>query len=186
MIAPVHISAPTALPFDHLKRLSDDFGLFEHALGDAPRREHGYCVDDVARGLLVIAREPHPDEELRLLANTYLSFLESAAVPDGRVHNRMRVAGQWADDPAVGDWWGRALWAVGTLGSRESVLAARARGVFSVLARQRSGDVRAAAFAALRGRRIAARRSPASRRPPCAGRRSDGNPDPTRCGLGLV
>ena len=39
--------------FDHLERLTDDRGLFEHALHAVPRREHGYCVDDVARGLVV-------------------------------------------------------------------------------------------------------------------------------------
>ena len=28
--------------FDHLERLTDDRGLFEHALHAVPRREHGY------------------------------------------------------------------------------------------------------------------------------------------------
>ena len=47
-------------PFEHLLRLSDDTGLFEHARGAVPRREHGYCVDDVARGLVVAARQQSP------------------------------------------------------------------------------------------------------------------------------
>ena len=46
--------------FDHLERLTDDRGLFEHARLAVPRREHGYCVDDVARGLVVVCREPRP------------------------------------------------------------------------------------------------------------------------------
>ena len=50
-----------AVPYTHLMRLSDTTGLFEHARNAEPRREHGYCVDDVARGLVVTARDPRPD-----------------------------------------------------------------------------------------------------------------------------
>jgi len=32
------------------------YGVFEHAEHDRVRTEHGYCVDDVARVLLVTAR----------------------------------------------------------------------------------------------------------------------------------
>ena len=56
-------AAPTATPapsFAHLTRLSDDTGLFEHARHAIVRREHGYCTDDVARGLVVASREPDP------------------------------------------------------------------------------------------------------------------------------
>ena len=49
------ISSPV---YGHLVSLSDDIGLFEHADGDVPRQEHGYCVDDVARALIVAVREP--------------------------------------------------------------------------------------------------------------------------------
>ena len=47
--------------FDHLVRLTDRFGTFEHAEHATPRREHGYCVDDVARVLVVSAREPRSE-----------------------------------------------------------------------------------------------------------------------------
>ena len=58
--------------FDHLERLTDDRGLFEHALLAVPRREHGYCVDDVARGLVVVCREPGAREILsRELSKRY-------------------------------------------------------------------------------------------------------------------
>src|SRR5665647_387922 len=30
-------------PFTHLRRLTDEGGLYEHAQGITPRREHGYC-----------------------------------------------------------------------------------------------------------------------------------------------
>ena len=49
---------PADPPFRHLHRLTDHIGLLEHAEGIVPRHEHGYCVDDVARGLVVVCREP--------------------------------------------------------------------------------------------------------------------------------
>ena len=45
-----------AAPFGHLLRLTDHVGLLEHAAGIVPRHEHGYCVDDVARGVVVVCR----------------------------------------------------------------------------------------------------------------------------------
>ena len=95
--------------FDHLERLTDDRGLFEHALHTAPRREHGYCVDDAARGLVVVCHEPEPAPAARRLARCYLAFVLDALDPAGACHNRMAVDGQWRDEAGVGDWWGRAL-----------------------------------------------------------------------------
>jgi hypothetical protein len=139
------------LPYAHLEHLTDDRGVFEHALGDEPRVEHGYCVDDVARALLVITREPRPTPGLKAMARTFLRFLEDAVTPDGRAHNRMDAHGRWTDAPGVGDWWGRALWALGTSAARHPSPAVRARSLkaFLSLARQRSRDVRAMGFAAI-------------------------------------
>jgi hypothetical protein len=100
--------------FHHLRRMSDDAGLFEHARGPIPAREHGYCVDDVSRGLLVVCRQPDPLEELVDLAETYLAFLAHAQGADGTFRNRMGFDRQWHDTPQLGDWWGRALWGLGT------------------------------------------------------------------------
>lgn len=41
-------------PFEHILRLTDERGIFEHADGIAPRHECGYCLDDVARALIVV------------------------------------------------------------------------------------------------------------------------------------
>jgi Glycosyl transferases group 1 len=89
--------------------LSDDTGHFEHARGAIPLREHGYCVDDVARGLLVICREPRPSAELAALSDRYLAFLTHAQADDGTFHNRLSYQRVWLDPPGTGNWWGRAL-----------------------------------------------------------------------------
>ena len=54
------ISSSPAAPFRHLQRLTDNVGVLEQAHGIVPRYEHGYRVDDVARGLVVVCREPSP------------------------------------------------------------------------------------------------------------------------------
>jgi hypothetical protein len=104
--------------FDHLIRMSDDCGMFEHARGPIPKRWHGYCVDDVTRALIVVCREPDPPAELVRLAEIYLAFLLHAQDRDRGFRNRMGYDRQWHDEPGTGDWWGRGVWALGTAASR--------------------------------------------------------------------
>lgn len=139
------------VPFDHLHRLSDDVGLFEHARGAVPRRAHGYCLDDVARGLVVICREPSPSPELVTLAARYLAFLDHAQAPNGGCHNRLGYDRRWADEPGLGDWWGRSLWASGTAAARgpSSRMRADALDHFETGATSRATAPRSMAFAAL-------------------------------------
>lgn len=62
---------------EHLKRLTDDTGLFQHAKFTIPLRQEGYTTDDNARALIVatkyyaLYRDP---EALRLL-DRYLAFV---------------------------------------------------------------------------------------------------------------
>lgn len=136
---------------DHLDRLTDDRGLFEHALHAVPRREHGYCVDDAARGLVVVCHEPAPGLIVRRLARCYLAFVLDALDPTGACHNRMAVDGQWRDEATVGDWWGRALWGLGVAATSAPTpgMRARALGGFRIAAQRRSPHLRSMAFAAL-------------------------------------
>jgi hypothetical protein len=148
-VSPVAV-APTTLPFDHLAHLTDARGVFEHAKGDEPRREHGYCLDDVARALLVLVQEPDPSAQLAELTETCLRFVEAAIDPDGRAHNRMNVAGEWTDEATTDDWWGRAVGALGVAAVEAPLPLTRARAqrAFQRAAQRHSVDVRAMAFAA--------------------------------------
>jgi hypothetical protein len=141
----------SGLIFDHLRSMSDQHGLFEHALYAIPRPEHGYCLDDVARGLVVVCREPRPGPAVLRLCQLYLDFTLAALQPDGSCHNRMNVAGDWTDAPALGDWWGRALWGLGVAAAHAPTEAIRARALlgFRTGARQRSQHLHAMSFAAL-------------------------------------
>jgi hypothetical protein len=137
--------------FEHLHRLSDDTGLLEHARGAVPRREHGYCLDDVARGLVVVCREPSPSPALVALAERYLAFVNHAQRADGWCHNRLGYDRRWADEPGLGDWWGRSLWASGTAAVRGPSARLRADALthFEVGAGCRAPSPRTMAFAAL-------------------------------------
>jgi hypothetical protein len=146
--------APTGpahhIPFEHLDRMTDGHGLFEHAAGTTPRPEHGYCVDDNARLLVVVAREPDRGVARRL-GGRALEFVTGAQDPEGRFRNRMDVTGRWTDEPTTEDCWGRALWglAVTACGHGDANVRRRARDAFDSGARQRSPFPRAMAFAAL-------------------------------------
>ncbi|WP_370024205.1 glycosyltransferase [Planotetraspora sp. GP83] len=142
---------PTASDFRHLYRMSDDTGLFEHARHAVVRRAHGYCTDDVARGLVVISREPAPDPRVLRLAERYLAFLSHAQNGSGAFRNRLAYDRRWADGPGVGDWWGRALWGLGTAAARSPAAWIREEAllVFTLGASRRSPHPRAMAFAGL-------------------------------------
>jgi len=142
-------TAPSAVSFDHLAALTDEVGLFEHAELTRPRPEHGYCVDDVARGLLVVAREPDPSPAVLALGRTYLTFLTGAQDHRGRFHNRRATGGTWTDLPGLGDWWGRALWGLGTAFARTPSYAAAALPLFTRGADHRAPWSRPMAFAGL-------------------------------------
>ena len=103
--------------FDHLCRMSDDRGTFEHARYGEPRRELGYCTDDMARVLVVATRELPATQAVRDLARTSLRFLIDAQVVDGSYRNRLSRRGRWKDRPALDDCWGRSIWGLGTAAS---------------------------------------------------------------------
>ena len=138
-------------PFEHLLRLSDETGVLEHARGAVPRRQSGYCTDDVARALVVISRQPSPSVEVTALGERCLAFLVHAQATDGASHNRLGYDRRWQDQPGLGDWWGRSVWASGTAAARGRSARFRADALvhFEAGAACRSPSPRAMAFAAL-------------------------------------
>jgi hypothetical protein len=144
------MNAHATVRFDHLDRMSDERGLFEHADGTIRRLEHGYCTDDNARLLVVTSRQP----DTRLahgLSRVALRFVLDALDSDGRCHNRMDLQGRWTDDPSVEDCWGRSVWGLGVAASqhRDPNVRQQARQGFNRAVQQRSPWSRSMAFAAL-------------------------------------
>lgn len=137
--------------FDHLHRMTDEWGLWEHALFTTPRIEHGYCTDDNARALIVIGRQPDPSPDLIELATIYLAFIRDAQLPDGSFINRRGSTGSWSEGVGSDDSQGRALWAAGSAAGRapEAWMRDVALGVFGKYRSFQSPSPRANAFAVL-------------------------------------
>ncbi len=100
----------------HLGRMTDDTGLFQHALYATPDCSHGYCIDDNARGLiagLLYARLfGHDDNTVPL--HRYLGFVAYALNPDtGTFRNFMGYDRRWLEDEGSHDSQGRNVWALG-------------------------------------------------------------------------
>ncbi|MDZ4266234.1 MAG: glycosyltransferase, partial [Mycobacterium sp.] len=124
---------------------------FEHACLTEPRREHGYCTDDMARVLVVATREPESTGEVNGLAGKALTFLNDAQSFDGTCRNRMTSGGHWTDQPTADDHWGRTVWGLGTAAAHSDVSMVRRLAViqFERAAEARSPHPRAMAFAAI-------------------------------------
>lgn len=134
----------------HLLALTDDTGIFEHAHGDIPAPEHGYCTDDNARLLIVASRDLRMSYPSVTLAHTSMAFLLDALGSDGRIHNRRDINRAWTDDRSTDDCWGRALWAFGSAVSfNTGVLHNQGLEGFIIGAQQRSHSLRATCFAVL-------------------------------------
>ena len=106
------------LKLDHLKTLTDDTGILQHATHTIPDRTHGYCTDDNARALMVAAMGCKylltDGKFFDSLSNQYLSFLLYAFNEEtGRFRNFMSYSRQWMEDVGAEDAHGRALWGLG-------------------------------------------------------------------------
>jgi glycosyltransferase involved in cell wall biosynthesis len=108
------------LNLDHLRALTDDTGVLQHASFVVPRYEEGYCLDDNARALMLVTllEQPRsPDRRsMRSLASRYLAYVRHAFDPSsGRFRNFMNYTREWSEPRGSEDSHGRALWALGTV-----------------------------------------------------------------------
>ncbi|MGQ9632193.1 MAG: glycosyltransferase family 4 protein [bacterium] len=117
----------------HLRTLTDDTGILQHAVFATPNRNHGYCTDDNARALLVSSLNWHlfRNEDILPLFQTYLSFLYYAFNEErGRFRNFMSYDRRWLEEVGSEDCHGRAVWTLGfavAYAPNESILALAAR-----------------------------------------------------------
>ncbi len=102
--------------FDGIVRLSDATGMFQHSRLSVPDRNHGYCIDDNARALMLMNRTDHPDADR--WAHVYAAFVQHAWNPDTRrFRNFMGFGRNWLEDTGSEDSNGRTLWALGATAS---------------------------------------------------------------------
>lgn len=95
--------------------MSDSTGMLQHSIGIVPDRNHGYCLDDNARALMLMnIASGLGQTERQAWSMTYASFLQHAWNEDvGRFRNFMRFDRGWCETVGSDDSNGRALWALG-------------------------------------------------------------------------
>jgi len=100
----------------HFLDMCDDTGLFQHAVHNVPDRDHGYCVDDNARALLLCCSR-HTGVQARLptgYPGRFAAFIQHAWNRDnGRFRNFMGYDRRWLEPMGSEDSHGRTLWALG-------------------------------------------------------------------------
>src|SRR6516225_9619242 len=111
---------PRELPelrLNHLSRMTDSTGVFQHAVLCVPNFSEGYCTDDNARAfvLAVLLGELGEDPEcVRTLGTTSAAFLHHAFdLKTKRFHNHLSFDRHWLDEQGSDDCQARALWALG-------------------------------------------------------------------------
>jgi glycosyltransferase involved in cell wall biosynthesis len=113
---PTVIQAPPHMRLAHFLSMCDDTGIFQHAIHSVPDRNHGYCVDDNARALLVACALNAPGEErlAEVLTARLAAFVQHAWNRDARrFRNFMSFDRRWLEDIGSEDSHGRVLWALG-------------------------------------------------------------------------
>ena len=122
------------LKLDHLFRMSDSTGIFQHASFTVPNFAEGYCTDDNARALvlaLMLQKLGHGSPPLAARAATYAAFLNHAFDrTSGRFRNFMSFDRRWLEEVGSEDCQGHALWALGLCVSQAG------QGSFQMLAAQ--------------------------------------------------
>ena len=106
------------LKLDHLFRMSDNTGIFQHAIFNVPNYAEGYCVDDNARAFILTLLLPEMTsraaQDLERLASTYLAFMWDAFDKKScRFRNFMSHGREWLEDKGSEDSHARSLWAAG-------------------------------------------------------------------------
>jgi hypothetical protein len=104
------------LSLAHVKRLTDDTGIVQHAKYGIPNLKEGYCLDDNARALLMTAMafNKKTDDTIKLMP-IYLSYIHYMQNDDGSFRNFLSFSRNYLDEIGSEDSFGRTIWALGYL-----------------------------------------------------------------------
>jgi len=101
----------------HLKTITDDTAVLQHAIYHVPNLHYGYCTDDNARALIALSLyySLRKDKTVLPILKKYLAFLHYAFNPEtNRFRNFLSYDRRWLDDGTSSeDPHARAIWALG-------------------------------------------------------------------------
>lgn len=125
VIEDLKIDKKEVIPFDllllppfsltHIKRMTDDTGIIQHAKCGIPNLKEGYCLDDNARALLMalMTFKQKKDYTALELCPIYLSYIHYMQNEDGTFKNFLSFNRNFLDEVGAEDSFARAIWALG-------------------------------------------------------------------------
>lgn len=115
------------IKIDHLRKMTDKFGLFQFASFTFPNKDFGYTLDDNARALILCSWliEQNYTKELETLISIYMAFIKRCQLEDGSFINYVgfsdkRPTDQNKDED-LEDTQSRALWALSEIMSNKAL-----------------------------------------------------------------
>ena len=101
----------------HIKRLTDDTGIIQHAKYGIPNLKEGYCLDDNARALLMVlmAYRQKKNTLALELSPIYISYIHYMQNKYGTFRNFLSFSRKFLDEVGSEDSFGRTIWALGYL-----------------------------------------------------------------------
>ena len=116
-LKPPHVppAIPEKISIGAIERLTDATGMVQHSIFSVPDRDHGYCVDDNCRALMLVHSIPDLDDaDYDRLSSIYAAFVQHAWNPDtNRFRNFMGFNRQWLEAEGSDDSSARTLWSLG-------------------------------------------------------------------------
>ncbi len=102
---------------EHIKRLTDDTGIIQHARYGVPNLKEGYCLDDNSRALLMALMSYRQNKDIFALESIriYLSYIQYMQRDEGTFRNFLSFNRNFLDDEGSEDSFGRTIWALGYL-----------------------------------------------------------------------
>ena len=101
----------------HVKRLTDDTGIVQHAKYGIPNLKEGYCMDDNARALIMalLSYQQNKSKVALELLPVYLSYIQYMQKEDGNFRNFLSFTREYLDEIGSEDSFGRTIWSLGYL-----------------------------------------------------------------------
>ena len=108
------------LDLSYIEILTNPTGIFQHAKFNIPDYNHGYCLDDNCRALLLLLKgqESVDPAKATKLISTYLAYIYYSQNSDGTFRNFMSYDLNFLESIGSDDSMGRTLWILGYLLSR--------------------------------------------------------------------
>lgn len=107
---------PKTFQTDHIHRLTNSVGIFQHAKFASPNFHHGYCLDDNVRSLqllILAANKNLLKNEDHQLIDTYIAYIYYMQNDDGSFRNFLSFQNTYLDERSCHDAFDLTIYALG-------------------------------------------------------------------------